>query len=63
MPLAVVEAKDNNKASGVGLEQAERYGKILDIPYVYSFNGDGFVKQNLITGLIFLLLKLFIRGI
>jgi type I restriction enzyme R subunit len=49
-PLAVVEAKDNNKASGIGLEQAEGYGKILDIPYVYSSNGDGFVEQNLITG-------------
>lgn len=49
-PLAVIEAKDNNKPVGAGLQQAIEYAKALDIDYVYASNGDGFVEQNLITG-------------
>lgn len=49
-PLAVIEAKDNNHAVGAGLQQAIEYARALDIFYVYSSNGDGFVEQNLITG-------------
>lgn len=49
-PLAVIEAKDNNHPVGAGLQQAIGYAKTLDIYYVYSSNGDGFVEQNLITG-------------
>ena len=49
-PLAIVEAKDNNHPVGAGLQQAIEYAKVLDIPYVYASNGDGFVEQNLITG-------------
>ena len=49
-PLAVIEAKDNNKPVGAGLQQAIEYAKALDISYVYASNGDGFVEQNLITG-------------
>ncbi|MGG1677333.1 EcoAI/FtnUII family type I restriction enzme subunit R [Neobacillus sp. NRS-1170] len=49
-PLAVIEAKDNNHPVGAGLQQAIDYAKALDIYYVYSSNGDGFVEQNLITG-------------
>ncbi|SDI57878.1 EcoAI/FtnUII family type I restriction enzme subunit R [Proteiniclasticum ruminis] len=49
-PLAIVEAKDNKKPVGAGLQQAIDYARILDIPYVYASNGDGFVEQNLITG-------------
>ncbi len=49
-PLAVVEAKDNTKPVGAGLQQAIDYAKVLDVPYVYASNGDGFVEQNLITG-------------
>lgn len=49
-PLAIVEAKDNNHSVGAGLQQAIEYAKVLDIPYVYASNGDGFVEQNLITG-------------
>ena len=50
IPLAIVEAKDNNHAVGVGLQQAIGYANDLDIKYVYASNGDGFVEQNLITG-------------
>ena len=49
-PLAIVEAKDNNHPVGAGLQQAIEYAKVLDIPYVYASNGDGFVEQDLITG-------------
>lgn len=49
-PLAIIEAKDNNHPVGAGLQQAIGYAKTLDIYYVYSSNGDGFVEQNLITG-------------
>ncbi len=49
-PLAIVEAKDNTKPVGAGLQQAIDYAKALDVPYVYASNGDGFVEQNLIKG-------------
>lgn len=49
-PLAVIEAKANDKPVGGGLQQAIEYAKALDVSYVYSSNGDGFVEQNLITG-------------
>lgn len=46
IPLAVIEAKDNNHSVGAGLQQCLDYGEILDIPFVYSSNGDGFVEQD-----------------
>lgn len=49
-PLAIVEAKDNKHSIGSGLQQAIDYAEILDIPYVYSSNGAGFIEQNLLTG-------------
>lgn len=50
IPLAIIEAKDNNHPSGAGLQQAIDYANTLDIKYVYASNGDEFVEQNLITG-------------
>lgn len=50
IPLAIIEAKDNNHSIGDGLQQAIGYANTLDISYVYSSNGDGFIEQNLITG-------------
>ncbi len=50
IPLAVIEAKDNNHSIGAGLQQAIDYANHLDVPYVYASNGDAFVEQNLITG-------------
>ncbi len=50
LPMAIVEAKDNKHSVGAGLQQAIEYAEILDIPYVYASNGDGFVEQNLLTG-------------
>jgi len=36
IPLAVVEAKDNNQSVGAGMQQALEYAEILDIPCNYS---------------------------
>ena len=47
IPVAVIEAKDNNHSVGAGLQQALGYAKILDIPAAFSSNGDGFVQHDL----------------
>ncbi len=46
IPVAIVEAKDNKHAIGAGIQQALEYAKILDIPCVFSSNGDGFVFHD-----------------
>ncbi len=46
IPIAVIEAKDNNHAVGAGLQQALDYAAILDIPTAFSSNGDGFVDHD-----------------
>jgi len=45
-PIAVVEAKDNNHTLGDGMQQALGYAKMLDVPFVFSSNGDGFIFHN-----------------
>ena len=46
LPLAVVEAKDNNHSVGAGMAQALEYAETLDIPFAYSSNGDGFLEHD-----------------
>ncbi|MCW1912120.1 DEAD/DEAH box helicase family protein [Luteolibacter sp. GHJ8] len=46
IPLAVVEAKDNKHSIGAGMQQALEYAEILDIPFAYSSNGDGFLEHD-----------------
>lgn len=46
LPIAIVEAKDNNHSIGDGMQQALEYAEILDIPFVYSSNGDGFLEHD-----------------
>ena len=46
IPLAVLEAKDNNCSVGDGIQQALGYAETLPIPFVFSSNGDGFVFQD-----------------
>lgn len=46
IPIAIVEAKDNKHTVGAGLQQALDYAKILDIPCVFSSNGDGFMFHD-----------------
>ncbi len=46
IPLALIEAKDNNHSIGDGMQQALGYAATLDIPFVFSSNGDGFVFHD-----------------
>lgn len=46
MPIAVIEAKDNNHTVGQGMQQALRYGEMMDLPFVYSSNGDAFLEHD-----------------
>lgn len=49
-PIAVVEAKDNTHSVSHGLQQAITYAEMLDVPFAYSSNGDGFVEHDFFTG-------------
>ncbi|MBM2813126.1 MAG: helicase, type site-specific restriction-modification system restriction subunit [Chloroflexi bacterium] len=46
IPLAVIEAKDNHCSMGDGLQQALEYAQTLQLPFVFSSNGDGFVFHD-----------------
>ncbi len=46
LPIALIEAKDNNHSVGAGMQQALDYAEALDIPFVYSSNGDAFLEHN-----------------
>lgn len=46
IPLALIEAKDNSRSVGDGLQQGLEYAGILDLPFVFSSNGDGFVFHD-----------------
>ncbi|HCW90537.1 MAG TPA: restriction endonuclease [Marinobacter sp.] len=46
MPIAIIEAKDNNHSLGDGMQQALAYSDALDAPFVFSSNGDGFLFHD-----------------
>lgn len=46
IPIAIIEAKDNNYSVSAGIQQALEYAIILDIPCVFSSNGDGFLFHD-----------------
>ena len=46
IPIAIIEAKDNNHSVRAGIQQALDYAKILDIPCVFSSNGDSFLFHD-----------------
>ncbi|MCP3047020.1 DEAD/DEAH box helicase family protein [Xanthomonas euvesicatoria pv. allii] len=46
LPLAVIEAKDNKHTVGSGMQQALGYADALDVPFVFSSNGDGFLFHD-----------------
>jgi len=46
VPIAVIEAKDNNHAVNAGIQQALGYAETLDIPFIFSSNGDGFLFHD-----------------
>lgn len=49
-PIAIVEAKDNKHSISFGLQQAMTYAQMLDIPFAYSSNGDGFAEHDFLAG-------------
>lgn len=46
VPIAVIEAKDNNHSLGSGMQQAIDYSEALDVSFVYSSNGNGFLEHD-----------------
>lgn len=50
LPLAIVEAKDNRHNLGAGMQQGIKYAECLDVPFVYSSNGDGFLEHDMKRG-------------
>lgn len=46
IPIAIIEAKDNKKSVGSGMQQALEYAEILQIPFVFTSNGDSFVFHD-----------------
>lgn len=46
IPVAVIEAKDNSHNAGDGMQQALGYADMLDVPFVFTSNGDGFVCHD-----------------
>lgn len=49
LPIAVIEAKDNSHSLGDGMQQALGYAEMLQVPFVFSSNGDGFLFHNKIA--------------
>lgn len=49
-PIAIVEAKDNNHTIADGIQQAMEYAQMMDIPFAFSSNGDGFYEHDFLTG-------------
>jgi len=68
-PIAIIEAKRNDKPVGAGMQQALEYAEILHIPFVFTSNGDSFVfhdktiTKGTIETEIALLLKLYGKNI
>ncbi len=46
IPIAVIEAKDNNHTIDAGVQQALGYAQTLDLPVAFSSNGDGFIQHD-----------------
>ncbi len=46
IPLAVIEAKANKHELGKGMQQALDYARLLDVPFVFASNGDGFIFHD-----------------
>src|SRR5262249_5105993 len=46
IPIAIIEAKDNNHRVGAGMQQALGYAEMIDAPFVFSSNGDAFLFHD-----------------
>ncbi len=47
LPIAVIEAKDNNHSVGAGMQQAFVYADMLQVPFAFSSNGDAFIEHDM----------------
>lgn len=45
-PLAVVEAKANKHEIGKGIQQGLDYARLLEVPFIFSSNGDGYIFHD-----------------
>lgn len=50
-PIAVVEAKDATHTVAFGLQQAKEYAQMMDVPFAFSSNGQGFQEYDFLTGI------------
>lgn len=46
IPIAIIEAKDNRQPAGAGMQQALEYAEILQLPFIFTSNGDGFIFHD-----------------
>lgn len=46
VPIAIIEAKDNSHSVGDGMQQALKYGEMLQVPFIFSSNGDAFLEHD-----------------
>lgn len=51
LPLAIIEAKKDSLPMGGGMQQGLEYAEVLDVPFVYSSNGKGFIEHDRTTGI------------
>ena len=49
-PIAIVEAKDANHTVSFGMQQAKEYAQMMDIPFAFSSNGQGYQEYDYLTG-------------
>lgn len=46
MPLAIIEAKKNTLPIAAGMQQGLSYADLLEVPFIFSSNGDGFIFHD-----------------
>lgn len=49
-PIAIVEAKDARHYVSSGMQQAKEYARMMDVPFAFSSNGQGFQEYDFLTG-------------
>ena len=49
-PIAVIEAKDANRSVSHGMQQAMEYARMMDVPFAFSSNGQGYHEHDFLTG-------------
>ena len=50
-PIAIIEAKDANHSVAFGMQQAKEYAQMMDVPFAFSSNGQGYQEYDFLTGM------------